>query len=363
MKKKQLFLVPLLSLSLLLPSSTFAAGVTPFVVGGEDDLTFVEVNLENSSYTYKDLETISTGLYLTEFQTVIPNSDEVITIGYQKEIGETTYDAMTAFEQSTMDYIYDPESNLTEEQRGFLWNQLMSGDLKINHLTFYDELSDVQARITDSYASIAEYTTLPQGTLITEPQTRATPPSITKTKTTPYTGRYSMITNSTGAYITQIFKFSNTGISGYLEDSKENSFELDTVFYNYDGEAWVTKYGGTTQGTWWSTNLPSPYLDTQFGDDWAVYGGQKNAFGEPCEVNLGVGSADAEALKSEKEYYYNIKVNKNYRYDNWLVKLNSQPGKAYLGNQWGVFSYATYKMSPTTGWNSFSEDITYYWNR
>lgn len=317
----------------------------------------VIVNLEKENVSLENLETVAAGLDLTEFQTYLQTDQDDVTFGYQLGTEQNINDAVQEFLVDTENFIAQEQLDKEKKLKKVL-------DLKLSNVTVKGNIEKVKEKFSKMKVSFEEK----KGEASKKKDVvsiAATPSSITKDRTTPYKGKFSMITNTNGAFIYQNFTFSDWGISGFRGDIAKNSFELDTVFYNYDGKAWATKYGGTTQGTWWSSNLPSPYLDTQFGDDWAIYGGDKNSYGEPSEANLAVGSGNADVLEREKQYYYQIKVNKNSRADNWKLKLNAQPGKQYLTGAWGAFSYYTWRMYPQTSgvWHVFTEDVTYNWTR
>ncbi len=59
----------------------------------------------------------------------------------------------------------------------------------------------------------------------------------------------------------QYFYWNKAQRMAWLRNNADSTFELDTFFYNYNG----TAYGLAPTGTW-TSNLPYPYVDTQFGD-------------------------------------------------------------------------------------------------
>lgn len=102
----------------------------------------------------------------------------------------------------------------------------------------------------------------------------------------PAYGRTYIGSDSGGRYVRQYMNWSN--LADRLEWFKRpyapganfsaGTFEQDTFFYNYDGQA----YGSAPSG-YWSSDLPYPYVDTQ-------------AFDPPEEKAVTVGSAHAYNL-------------------------------------------------------------------
>ncbi len=88
----------------------------------------------------------------------------------------------------------------------------------------------------------------------------------------------------------------------------DTTFELDTIFYNYDGKA----YGAAPVG-WWSSDLPSPYVDTQ-------------AFDPPEEKAVTIGSGHGDEIHAGRVYYYATRFT-NGGGNSSLVKLQAQRGR------------------------------------
>lgn len=117
-------------------------------------------------------------------------------------------------------------------------------------------------------------------------------------------------------------------ISGLMADTNE-TLEMDLMFYNYDGEGYVTYYyGDDTYGVYWETNQPRPYHDTDFDDN-------------ENEPALCIGCSDANLYEVDQYYYW------------WCYGVkNSDGGSAEVAAQRGYRSPSGIYESC---WNVFAE--------
>ena len=94
----------------------------------------------------------------------------------------------------------------------------------------------------------------------------------------------------------------------WLQLNYDSTFEPDAFFYNYDRKA----YGDSPSG-YWSTDLPEPYVDTQFGDS-------------PDEKAVTIGSSAAVYLVDQRVYYTVTRMKAGGGDSSW-TKLSSQRGR------------------------------------
>lgn len=87
-------------------------------------------------------------------------------------------------------------------------------------------------------------------------------------------------------YIYQRFRWNTALRHAWLTQNEDSTFELDTLFYNYDRKAFAKSFSGS-----WSSNLPGKYIDTQ-------------AFDRENEKAVTIGSAKANNIVTNKTYYY-----------------------------------------------------------
>jgi hypothetical protein len=83
----------------------------------------------------------------------------------------------------------------------------------------------------------------------------------------------------------------------YAYQYSDDTYEHETLFYDYDGEAYVRSY---INENWWSSNLPDPYLDTQDLDEYT----------NPNEPNIAVGSFDPNLIQPGLYYNSYVALNK-----------------------------------------------------
>lgn len=137
---------------------------------------------------------------------------------------------------------------------------------------------------------------------------------------------------------------SESRMSGLKDDTNE-TLEMDIVFYNYDGKGysyeWYKKSGNNYRGTYWETNQPRPYVDTQFDDSY-----NERAFT--------IGSSDANQFKAKTQYYWWAYGNKNS--NGSKTKLSVQRGYRFPSgsyeNPFAVFAEETKILVPFSNWNT-----------
>lgn len=94
----------------------------------------------------------------------------------------------------------------------------------------------------------------------------------------------------------------------WLNTRGDATFEPDVFFYNYEGQAYGKKPTG-----YWSSDLPSPYVDAQTLDG-------------SDEYAVTIGSASAVSLTQEKTYYTVTRMTAGGGDSSW-VKLSAQRGR------------------------------------
>jgi len=141
---------------------------------------------------------------------------------------------------------------------------------------------------------------------------------------------------------------SDDHLSGFHQDNNE-TYEGDVVFYNYDDSAYCYEWSGSTRGTFWDSNQPRAYLDTQASD-----GDDERPF---C-----VGCPDASLFQKDTSYYYWITPDITQSSEG-MAKIAPQRGHRSPSNvysTWSVFSDQTVIVIPFTsydvpGWTSWSQ--------
>lgn len=94
----------------------------------------------------------------------------------------------------------------------------------------------------------------------------------------------------------------------WLATNGDSTFEPDAVFYNYDGTAYSDAPAG-----YWASDLPSPYVDTQFEDP-------------STEKAVTIGSGQAVFIASGRVYYTVTRMTNGGGVSSW-VKLSAQRGR------------------------------------
>lgn len=129
-------------------------------------------------------------------------------------------------------------------------------------------------------------------------------------KFVPFRGESHIIEDATSRYTLQYSAWNDAGKEAYT--SLNDTYEHETIFYNYDGNAYATTTLSNTKGTGWDTSFPDPYLDTQFADD-------------PNEPNLAVGTFDPDLITTLQWYYSWVRLNSTASNQSFY-KINGQKG-------------------------------------
>jgi hypothetical protein len=123
----------------------------------------------------------------------------------------------------------------------------------------------------------------------------------------PSTGQVQVAQDNVGRYIYQWMYWHQASRLKWMTQYIDTTYEPDAFFYNYDGKAY-----GTSPTGYWASDMPSPYVDTQFGDS-------------SGELAVTIGSGDAKHLQSGRWYYTVTRMNAGAGASSW-VKLSSQRG-------------------------------------
>lgn len=123
----------------------------------------------------------------------------------------------------------------------------------------------------------------------------------------PSTGQVYVNADSVGRYIYQWMYWHSADRLRDLIGFSDSTYESDAFFYNYDG----TAYGYQPYG-YWASDMPSPYVDTQFGDP-------------NTERAVTIGSGDAKLLAPGRWYYTVTRMWAGAGTSSW-IKLSSQRG-------------------------------------
>lgn len=108
-------------------------------------------------------------------------------------------------------------------------------------------------------------------------------------------------------YVEQTFYWHDDARVDWFYWTPDSTFELETIFYNYDGYA----YGLEPSG-YWDSNLPWPYVDTQLSDS-------------SDEKAVTIGTASATDLRAGT-YYYITRFRSGGGTQS-LVKVTAQRGR------------------------------------
>lgn len=104
----------------------------------------------------------------------------------------------------------------------------------------------------------------------------------------------------------------------WLRNNADSIYEHDTFFYNYDRSA----YGVAPTGAW-TSNLPYPYVDTQFADS-------------VNEKAVTIGTANAQALRAGILYYYTTQMVNGLRSLSWY-KVSAERGRRVPSSCYSTF--------------------------
>lgn len=130
----------------------------------------------------------------------------------------------------------------------------------------------------------------------------------TDTQFVPSWGKVEVNADQYSRYIYQWMYWDSSTRLQWLATNGDSTFEPDAFFYNYDG----TAYGDAPTG-YWASDLPAPYVDTQFGDP-------------PAEKAVTVGSGQAVFIISARVYYTVTRMTSGAGASSWL-KLSAQRGR------------------------------------
>lgn len=141
----------------------------------------------------------------------------------------------------------------------------------------------------------------------------------------PYIGYSTINQDGMGRYSIQYMYWRSTSLGAF--DSWNDTYEHETVFYNYDGSAYASR------ATSWQTNLPDPYLDTQALD------GNK-------EYNITVGTFDPDTLQTYQWYNSFVRLNSTSSNQSYY-KISGQKGYSLCeSNSWCVENEQTAILMP-----------------
>lgn len=161
---------------------------------------------------------------------------------------------------------------------------------------------------------------------------------ITDTEFVPSWGKVYVAQDQYSRYIYQWMYWHNNQRLSWLNSNGESTYEPDAFFYNYDGLA----YGDSPSG-YWASDMPSPYVDTQFSDS-------------SQEKAVTIGSANAVLLHSGVVYYTVTRMISGAGSSSW-AKLSSQRGRRVPSNcytTWCSFGCDNNSNIPTLSFTSFT---------
>lgn len=122
-------------------------------------------------------------------------------------------------------------------------------------------------------------------------------------------------------YIIQYMYWDKIQRIQWLGTNGDSTFEPDALFYNY-GDQGGLAYGVAPVG-YWASDLPAPYVDTQFEDGLTV---GYNQYGELNEAAVTIGSGWAVLINYGKVYYTVTRMTSGRGSSGWL-KLSAQRGR------------------------------------
>jgi len=154
------------------------------------------------------------------------------------------------------------------------------------------------------FGNVGAYANLAEGTV------SCTSTTSSGNEFVPSYGKIIIDEDSFSRYYIQYMYWDNYERLLWLNTLGSSTFEPDVTFYDYDGEA----YGGE-QFNYWTSNLPSPYVDTPFID-------------QDGEKVITIGSAEAVKITHGKVYHTITRMTDGGGSSSW-VKLIAQRGRQY----------------------------------
>lgn len=150
-------------------------------------------------------------------------------------------------------------------------------------------------------------------------------------KYVPFRGESDISADSYSRYTVQWAAWNSFGKQAYTEGN--DTYEHETVFYNYDGKAYATGPLSTTKGSGWDTTLPDPYLDTQ-----ALDGNN--------EYNIAVGTFDPDLISTGIWYQTWVRL-KSTNSNQSKYKISGQRGDSICeAGAWCVGNHQTAILIP-----------------
>jgi hypothetical protein len=135
-------------------------------------------------------------------------------------------------------------------------------------------------------------------------------------KWVPYLGESNIYVNTSYERFTHQKVYWRAKTASVFFDDIYDTYEHQTVFYDYDDDAFARDASG-----YYDSNFPDPYLDTQALNNWGFAG-------SPDEPDISVGSYDPNEFAESTWYYYIAKL-KNTSTTNSMYKITAQEGTNY----------------------------------
>lgn len=147
----------------------------------------------------------------------------------------------------------------------------------------------------------------------------------------PFQGQSNIGQDVYSRYTVQFAKWNNSGKERYK--SINDTYEHETVFYNYDGSAYASKPWSSVKGTGWNTDLPDAYLDTQ-----AIDGNN--------EYNIAIGTFDPDLITTNQWYRTWVRLNSTNSNQSYY-KISGQNGYSICeAGAWCVSNHQTAILIP-----------------
>ncbi len=172
--------------------------------------------------------------------------------------------------------------------------------------------------------------------------------AIASTEYVPSKGYVDIGADSVSRYVIQHMYWRTASRLSWFKSESTSTYEPDAIFYNYDGSA----YGNAPIG-YWTSDLPSPYVDTQ-------------AFDSASEKAVTIGSANAYFINAGRFYMTVTRMTAGGG-NSSLVKLSSQrgrrvPGGCYSTNcSFGCSSNSNYFTVPFQSGYTAPSGRVYWW--